>query len=300
MNQATGDGRKGARPGISFEFFPPKSPMAAQALWDSVQRLAPLGPDFVSVTYGAGGTTRERTLAAILAIRDRAGLDVAGHLTCVGASREEVLRVARNYARLGCRRIVALRGDPPAGHGAFAPHPEGFTSSVELVAGLRAAGDYEIWVGAYPEKHPEAADPRADIDHLKRKLDAGATGAITQFFFENATFYRFRDACAKAGIAAPIVPGVMPVEDFDRMAAFAARCGASVPDWMWRAYERAGTRAEEELLSTAIATEQCDDLLANGVRHLHIYTLNKPGLPFAVCTALGIEAMPLARTASCG
>ncbi|GMG82730.1 methylenetetrahydrofolate reductase [NAD(P)H] [Paralimibaculum aggregatum] len=287
------------RPTLSFEFFPPKSPMAAQSLWDSVQRLAPLSPDFVSVTYGAGGSTRERTLAAILAIRDRAGLEVAGHLTCIGASRDEVQKVVRSYQRLGCRRIVALRGDPPGG-GAFAAHPEGYASSVELVAGLAGAGVPEIWVGAYPEKHPEAGSAADDIEHLKRKIDAGATGAITQFFFENETFYRFRDRAAAAGIAAPIVPGILPVADFDKMVGFAARCGASVPDWMWRGFENATTPEEETLLATAIAAEQADDLLAQGVGHLHIYTLNRPDLPFAVCTALGIEAQHPMRLASCG
>ncbi|MEO0994180.1 MAG: methylenetetrahydrofolate reductase [NAD(P)H] [Pseudomonadota bacterium] len=286
-------------PSISFEFFPPKSAMAGQALWDSVQRLAPLGPRFVSVTYGAGGSTRERTLSAILAIRDRAGLDVAGHLTCVGASRDEVLRVARSYERLGCRRIVALRGDAPAGQ-TFAPHPEGFASSVDLVRGLWQQTEAEIWVGAYPEPHPEAADSQADVEHLKRKIDAGATGAITQFFFENATFYRFRDACAAAGITAPILPGILPVEDFDRMTRFAERCGADVPDWMWRAFDNAATREDERLLATAIATEQCDDLLANGVEHLHLYTLNKPDLPYAICTALGLETVQPLRAAGCG
>ena len=287
-------------PSVSFEFFPPKTPLAGQALWESVSRLAPLGPRFVSVTYGAGGTTRDRTMAAILAIRDRAGLEVAGHLTCVGAPRGEVLKVARNYARLGCRRIVALRGDPPEGQGRFAPHPDGFASSVELVRGLREATDCEIWVGAYPEKHPEAADHRADIDHLKRKLDAGATGAITQFFFENETFYRFRDACAAAGIGAPIVPGVLPVVDFDKLVGFARKCAATIPDWMWKAFENAETREQEDLLATAIATEQCDDLVAKGVEHLHIYTLNKPDLPFAVCRALGLEPVQPARAAGCG
>ncbi|MEM9145876.1 MAG: methylenetetrahydrofolate reductase [NAD(P)H] [Pseudomonadota bacterium] len=287
-------------PTISFEFFPPKTPMAGQALWDSVQRLAPFDPRFVSVTYGAGGSTRERTMAAILAIRDRAGLEVAGHLTCVGASRAEVLRVARGYARLGCRRIVALRGDPPGGSARFEPHPDGFASSVELVAGLRAETDAEIWVAAYPETHPEAASPAADIEHLKRKLDAGATGAITQFFFENERFYRFRDACAAAGITAPILPGILPVEDFDRMAGFAERCGTEVPDWMWRAFDNAEDRTAERLLATAIAAEQCDDLLANGVAHLHLYTLNKPDMPHAICTALGIEAVIPRRAAGCG
>jgi methylenetetrahydrofolate reductase (NADPH) len=288
------------RNSISFEFFPPKTPKAAQALWDTVQRLAPLGPRFVSVTYGAGGTTRDRTLNAILAIRDRAGLDVAGHLTCVGASRDDVMKVARSYARLGCRSIVALRGDAPAGQGGFVPHPEGFAGSVDLVAALAEMGQFDIWVGAYPEKHPEAANAQDDIDHLKRKLDAGATGAITQFFFENAHFYRFRDACAKAGITAPIIPGILPVDNFDGMVKFAAQCETTVPDWMWKAYENAETQEAEDLLSVAICTEQCDDLLANGVQHIHLYTLNKPQLPHQVCTALGIEPGPMSLSASCG
>jgi methylenetetrahydrofolate reductase (NADPH) len=289
-----------ALPQISFEFFPPKTPAASLALWKAVERLAPLGPDFVSVTYGAGGTTRDRTLAAILAIRDRARLDVAGHLTCVGATRDDVLGVARAYAKLGCRRLVALRGDPPAESGGFQAHPEGFASSVELVEALAALGRFQIWVGAYPERHPEAADTRADVEHLKRKIDAGASGAITQFFFENETFYRFRDACAAAGIAAPIAPGILPVENFERMRSFAARCQAGVPDWMVRAYGNARSEQEHDLLSVAIATEQCDDLIANGVEHLHLYTMNKPDLPYQVCRALGVEPVPMQIAASCG
>jgi methylenetetrahydrofolate reductase (NADPH) len=287
-------------PKISFEFFPPKTPASSLALWRAVERLAPLGPDFVSVTYGAGGTTRDRTLAAILAIRDRARLDVAGHLTCVGAPCEEVLGVARAYAKLGCRRIVALRGDPPSDAGAFRPHPGGYASSVELVGALAALGRFQIWVGAYPERHPEAADTRADVEHLKRKIGAGAAGAITQFFFENETFYRFRDACAAAGIAAPIAPGILPVENFARMRNFAERCRASVPEWMARAYGNARSEAEHDLLSVAIATEQCDDLIANGVEHLHLYTMNKPDLPYQVCRALGVEPVPMQIAASCG
>ena len=289
-----------ATPKISFEFFPPKTPAAGMALWSAVERLAPRGPDFVSVTYGAGGTTRDRTLAAILAIRDRARLDVAGHLTCVGATRDEVLEVARSYAKLGCRRIVALRGDPPQEAGGFRPHADGFAGSVELVEALAGLGRFQVWVGAYPERHPEAADTRADVEHLRRKIDAGAAGAITQFFFENETFYRFRDACAAAGISAPVVPGVLPVENFDRMRNFAGRCGATVPEWMTRAYGNARSEAEHDLLSVAIATEQCDDLLANGVGHLHLYTMNKPDLPYQVCRALGVEPVPMQVAASCG
>ena len=286
-------------PAVSFEFFPPRSPVAGRALWESVERLAPLGPRFVSVTYGAGGSTRERTMASILAIRDRAGLEVAGHLTCVGASRREVMKVARSYAKLGCRRIVALRGDPPRGADRFEPHPEGFASSVELVEALAELG-LEIWVGCYPEKHPEAPDSGADVQYLKRKLEAGAAGAITQFFFENETFYRFRDACAAAGITKPIVPGIMPVENFEKMAGFAARCGTHVPRWMHNAYRNAETQDEHDLLSVCIAAEQCDDLLANGASDLHIYTLNRPELPFNLCRALGMQATPMGLAASCG
>ncbi|MEM6676990.1 MAG: methylenetetrahydrofolate reductase [NAD(P)H] [Pseudomonadota bacterium] len=287
-------------PTISFEFFPPKSPAMAAALWASVERLAPFAPRFVSVTYGAGGTTQDRTLAAIAAIRQSARLAVAGHLTCVGASREEVLRTARNYARLGVNRIVALRGDPPTGHGTFEPHPEGFASSVELVEALAATGRFHITVGAYPEKHPEARDQRADIDYLKRKVDAGAQSAITQFVFENEIFLRFRDACADAGITVPIIPGILCIDDFDKMVRFAGRCGTSVPVWMHDAYDRCDSDEDHDLLSLAIASEQCDGLRAEGVEHLHLYTLNKPELPAQLCRAIGIEPRPIAVAASAG
>lgn len=287
-------------PRISFEFFPPKTPRASMALWESVQRLAPLAPEFVSVTCGAGGTTRDRTMSAILAIHDCAHLNVAGHLTCVGATRAEVLKVAHNYAKLGCHRIVALRGDPPAGQNRFEPHPDGFVGAAELVAALSGLGQFEIWVAAYPEVHPEASSPQADIDHLKRKLDAGATGAITQFFLDNEAFYRFRDACAAAGITAPIVPGILPVEDFEKTTRFAERCHATVPEWMFKAYHNAEDDASHDLLSIAIATEQCDELISNGVTDLHFYTLNKSELVFQVCRALGIEPQPVEIAAGCG
>ncbi|MEM7497948.1 MAG: methylenetetrahydrofolate reductase [NAD(P)H] [Pseudomonadota bacterium] len=286
-------------PTISFEFFPPKSPKAAAALWHSVERLAPLGPKFVSVTYGAGGTTRDRTMAAILAMRDRARLSVAGHLTCVGASRDEVMKVARGYAKLGVGRIVALRGDPPAGAGGFVPHQDGFASSVELIGALRDMGGFGITVGAYPEKHPEAADHKADIEYLKRKVDAGADSAITQFFFENETFLRFRDACVRAGIDVPIIPGILCIDDFDKMVGFAAGCGTSVPQWMHDAYANAETDAQHDLLSLSIASEQCDGLMAEGVDHLHLYTLNKPDLPMQLCRAIGVEPSPVQVAAGC-
>ncbi|MGR3344314.1 MAG: methylenetetrahydrofolate reductase, partial [Paracoccaceae bacterium] len=222
-------------PRISFQLFPPKTPRASIALWKSVQRLALLAPDFVSVTYGAGSTTHDRTIAAILAIRDCTHLNIAGHLNCVGETQAEVLKVARSYAKLGCRRIVALRGDRPAGQTRFEPHPDGFAGAVELVAAPSGLGLFDIWVAAYPEPHPETTSPQAGIDHLKRKLDAGATSAITQFFFENEMFYRFRDACGTARVTAPIVPGILPVEDFDKTARVSLSCGATVPKWMFKA-----------------------------------------------------------------
>ncbi|MEM7526389.1 MAG: methylenetetrahydrofolate reductase [NAD(P)H] [Pseudomonadota bacterium] len=276
-------------PTISFEFFPPKSPKSAAALWHSVERLAPLMPEFVSVTYGAGGTTRDRTMAAILAMRDRARLNVAGHLTCVGASRDEVLKVARGYQKLGVNRIVALRGDPPAGAGRFVPHEDGFHSSVALVRALSSMGGFHLTVGAYPEKHPEAADMAADITYLKRKIDAGAGSAITQFFFENEVFLRFRDACVAAGIGVPIIPGILCIDDFDRMVGFAGRCGTSVPQWMHDAFANCETDEDHDMLALAIAAEQCDGLMEEGVQHLHLYTLNKPELPMQLCRAIGIE-----------
>jgi len=291
---------RGALPSLSFEFFPPHSPEASLRLWRSVERLAPLAPRFVSVTYGAGGATRDRTIAAIQAIRERARLNVAGHLTCVGASRDETLEVARGYARLGVRRIVALRGDPPRGATRFEPHPDGFASAAELVEGLRGIGDFEIVVAAYPEKHPEAVSLEADIDNLKRKVDAGASAAITQFFFENEDFLRFRDACARAGVAAPILPGILPVENFAKMTNFARRCQARVPDWMGQAFARAESEADAHLLSVSIAADQCDALIAEGVEHLHIYTLNNPDLTYDVAQALGYAAAPLAAVAEAG
>jgi methylenetetrahydrofolate reductase (NADPH) len=259
------------RPRISFEFFPPRTPRASMGLWEAVLRLAPLAPEFVSVTYGAGGT-----------------------------SREEVLKVARSYEKLGCRRIVALRGDPPAGQDRFVPHPDGFAGSVELVTALAGVGHFDIWVAAYPETHPEAVSRASDIEHLKRKLDAGACGAITQLFFENETFYRFRDDCAKAGITAPVVPGILPIEDFWKTVRFADSCSASIPDWMFKAFDHAEDTAQHDLLATAIATEQCDDLIENGVGQLHFYTLNKADLVYQVCRALGIEPEPAHIAASCG
>lgn len=279
---------------VSCEFFPPQTDEGLQKLLAAREALSALAPEYFSVTYGAGGTTRDRTNVAIQTIIDRARLNVAGHLTCVGATREETLEVARGYARMGVRRIVALRGDPQKGETSFVPHPQGFRSAAELVAGLRSVGDFEIAVGAYPEVHPEAVSAAADIDNLKRKIDAGASTAITQFFFDNEVFLRFRDACARAGIAAPIVPGILPVENFAKMLNFAARCRASVPDWMHKAFGNAETPEAAYLLSVAITAEQCTGLAAEGVEHLHLYTLNNPDLAFDVCRAIGYAAAPLA------
>ena len=275
-------------PNISFEFFPPKSLAASFRLWDCVQTLAPLDPTFVSVTYGAGGTTRQLTHEAVSTIHKTSGLRVAAHLTCVDASKAETLEIAESYAAAGVTDIVALRGDAPKGDGSFTAHPEGFDSSVALIAGLAELDKFNIRVGAYPEKHPEATDQAADIAFLKRKIDAGATSAITQFFFEAETFFRFRDACLKAGIDAPIVPGILPIESWEGARKFAKHCGTSIPQVVVDAFTNATRDGNADLLATAIATELCDDLLEGGVEDLHFYTLNRPELTRDVCHALGI------------
>ncbi|KPA23137.1 5,10-methylenetetrahydrofolate reductase [Shimia sp. SK013] len=275
-------------PQVSFEFFPPQSLEASFRLWDTVQALAPLDPRFVSVTYGAGGTTRDLTRDAVATLHKSSGLNVAAHLTCVNASKAETLQIARDFADAGVNEIVALRGDPPKGSDGFQPHPEGFANSVELIEALSGTGDFTIRVGAYPEKHPEATDMQADIDWLKRKLDAGADEALTQFFFEAEGFLRFRDACAKAGITAPIVPGILPIENWKGVRNFARRCGTTVPTWLEDAFEKATRDDREDLLATAVCTELCSDLLDEGVDALHFYTLNRPELTRDVCHALGV------------
>ena len=275
-------------PAVSFEFFPPQNLEASFRLWDTVQVLSPLNPRFVSVTYGAGGTTRDLTRDAVATLHKNAGLNVAAHLTCVNATREETLTIADSFAEAGVTEIVALRGDPPKGAGQFTAHPEGFANSVELIEALAQTGKFTIRVGAYPEKHPEAADENADIDWLKRKLDAGASEAITQFFFETETFLRFRDRCDKAGITAPILPGILPIENWKGMRNFAKRCGANVPDWLDQAFDKAARDGREDLLATALCTEMCSDLMAEGVDKLHFYTLNRPELTRDVCHALGV------------
>ncbi len=276
-------------PAISFEFFPPQTLEASFRLWDTVQALAPLGPRFVSVTYGAGGTTRDLTREAVATLHKSSGLQVAAHLTCVNASRAETLEIARGFAKAGVKDIVALRGDPPKGSARFEAHPEGFASSVELISALREASEFTIRVGAYPDVHPEAADAAADINWLKAKLDAGASEALTQFFFEAETFLRFRDACAAAGIEKTIVPGILPIENWRGAAKFAARCGTPVPSWLIDAFEKAERDGREDLLATAICTELCSELLDEGVDALHFYTLNRPELTRDVCHALGVQ-----------
>ena len=280
-------------PRISFEFFPPKSLEASFRLWDTVQTLAPLAPRFISVTYGAGGTTRSLTREAVGTLHKATGLNVAAHLTCVNATRAETLKIAADFAAAGVTDIVALRGDPPKGAAGFEAHPEGFANSVELIAALKEAGNFTIRVGAYPDKHPEAANGQADVDWLKRKLDAGADEALTQFFFEAETFFRFRDACAKAGINKPIVPGILPIENWKGARRFAERCGTQIPTWVIEAFEKAERDGRQDLLATALATELCTDLIEGGVDKLHFYTLNRPELTRDVCHAIGV--MPQVR-----
>ncbi len=275
-------------PEISFEFFPPQNLAASFRLWDTVQTLAPLDPRFVSVTYGAGGTTRDLTRDAVSTLHSSSGLNVAAHLTCVQATKEETLSIARDFANAGVKDIVALRGDPPKNAGQFHPHPQGFANSVELIEALANTGEFNIRVGAYPDIHPEAADGRADVDWLKAKLDAGASEALTQFFFEAETFFRFRDACEKAGIDAPITPGILPIENWKGARNFAKRCGTAIPAWVEDAFEKATRDGREDLLATAMCTELCSDLIDGGVDKLHFYTLNRPELTRDVCHALGV------------
>ncbi len=275
-------------PDISFEFFPPQTLEASFRLWDTVQTLAPLGPRFVSVTYGAGGTTRDLTRDAVATLHKSSGLNVAAHLTCVNATRTETLAIADQFAAAGVTDIVALRGDAPKGEDRFTPHPDGFATSVDLIAALAETGRFNIRVGAYPDKHPEAASQDADIDWLKRKLDAGADEALTQFFFEAETFLRFRDKCAAAGIDKQITPGILPIENWKGARNFARRCGTPVPAWLDDAFDKALRDNREDLLATAICTELCSDLIDEGVDKLHFYTLNRPELTRDVCFALGI------------
>lgn len=276
-------------PAVSFEVFPPRSIDASFKLWDTAQALAPLEPRFFSVTYGAGGSTRDLTHDAAYTLRKSSGLPVAAHLTCVGASREETMATAQRFAAAGVTDLVALRGDPPGDAAQFSPHPDGFATSVELIEALAATGQFTLRVGAYPEKHPEAANQRANIDWLKAKIDAGADEAITQFFFEAETFLRFRDDCVKAGIDAPITPGILPIINWKNARSFAQRCGASVPVWLDQAFDTAIRDDRHDLLAKALCTEMCSKLVDEGVDALHFYTLNRPELTREICHALGVK-----------
>ena len=276
------------KPRISFEFFPPQSVDAAFRLWDAVQDLAPMQPDFVSVTYGAGGTTRDKTLETAAAIQQNCGLKVAAHLTCVVATEAETLSAAEAFAAAGVTEILALRGDPAPGS-RFQAHPGGFASSEALVSALARTGRFKIRVAAYPEPHPDAADEGADVVWLKRKIDAGATSAITQFFFDADAFFRFRDRCAAAGITAPIIPGILPIQSWEGAKRFARRCGAKVPVKLDEAFQTAIRDGREELLALTQAVTLCDRLIQGGVEDLHFYTLNRPNLTREVVRALGIQ-----------
>lgn len=280
---------------VSFEFFPPKSDEAAETLWQAIKRLEPLGPSYVSVTYGAGGTTRERTHSTVTRIANETSMAPAAHLTCVGATRDEVDQVAQAYWDGGIRHIVALRGDAPDGANRYEPHPGGYAYASDLVAGLKRIGDFEISVAAYPETHPEALSAEADLDNLKRKIDAGATRAITQFFFDPDVFLRFLDRARAAGIAIPIVPGIIPVTNFTQTAKFAKMCGADVPDWMHGLFDGLDEDPEtRKLVAASVCAEQCRVLHANGIDEFHFYTMNKADLCYAICHIMGVRTQQAA------
>lgn len=276
---------------VSFEFFPPKSDAMSETLWKSIETLAPLRPRFVSVTYGAGGSTRERTHATVERLVRETTLTPAAHLTCVGASRDEIDGIARNYWDVGVRHIVALRGDPAEPGQPYAHHPDGYANAAELVAGLRKVAPFEISVAAYPEVHPDADCPDSDLDNLLRKIDAGADRAITQFFFSPECFFRFRDKVAARRPGVEIVPGILPVTNVAQARRFAGQCGAAIPDWMDRLFEGLDDLpAARQLVAATIAGELCGQLYAGGVRHFHFYTLNRAELAYAICHMLGVRA----------
>ena len=276
--------------GVSFEFFPPKTERMGEILWDSFATLAPLEPRFVSVTYGAGGTTRERTHATVERIVRETSIPAAAHLTCVDASRVEIEEIARAYWEIGVRHIVALRGDPPVAGATFTPRPDGYASAADLVAGLKAVAPFEISVGAYPETHPEAASAAADLDNLKRKIDAGADRAITQFFFEPDTFLRFRDAAAAAGITAELVPGIMPVSNFGAVQKMSGMTGTAVPAWLAHLFDGLDDLpAARQLVAATVSAELCRRLYQGGIRDFHFYTLNRADQTYAICHLLGLR-----------
>jgi len=282
---------RGPRINVSFEFFPPKTDEMERTLWDSIERLSPLRPNFVSVTYGAGGTTRERTHATVKRILAETPLTPAAHLTCVSATRDEVDDVIRGYAQAGVRHIVALRGDPAGGMGErYAPHPNGYSNAADLVAGIKRIGDIEVSVSAYPEKHPDSASVDADIDMLAAKVDAGATRAVTQFFFENDLYFRYLDRVRARGINVPVTPGILPVQNFKLAKGFAERTGASVPGWLAARFDGLDDDpATRKLIAAAIAAEQVLDLVDRGVSDFHFYTMNRADLVYAICHLLGLR-----------
>jgi methylenetetrahydrofolate reductase (NADPH) len=279
---------------VSFEFFPPGDARMEQTLWESIQRLRPLSPRFVSITYGADGSTRERTHHVVTRVLKETSLTPAPHLTCVGTDRGEILDIARGYWDAGVRHIVALRGDPPQGSDQYRPHPRGFAYAVDLVRGLKSVADFEVSVAAYPEMHPEAPNPLFDLDNLKAKCDAGADRAITQFFFDTDIFLRFRDRCAAAGITARLVPGILPITRFPHMLKFAARCGTSVPDWLRHRFDGLEDDADtRRMIAAAFAIGQVETLSREGIDEFHFYTLNRADLTYAICHALGVRATPV-------
>jgi methylenetetrahydrofolate reductase (NADPH) len=275
---------------VSFEFFPPKTEKMEETLWESVKTLEPLAPRFVSVTYGAGGSTRERTHATVARIVRETSIPAAAHLTCVNATRDEVDAIARAYWDVGVRHIVAIRGDPPEVGAKFAPHADGYANAAELVAGLKRVAPFEISVAAFPECHPDSPSVAADLDNLKRKVDAGANRATTQFFFDPECFFRFQDQVAAAGIDIEILPGIMPVTNFAAINRMAAMNGTSVPDWVGRLFEGLDDLpAARQLIAATVASELCGQLYAGGVRHFHFYTLNRAELSYAICHLLGVR-----------
>ena len=275
---------------VSFEFFPPNSEAMNETLWNSIERLAPFNPSFVSVTYGADGSTRERTHDAVQRISRETSLTAAPHLTCVGAERGEIDDIAREYWDMGVRHLVALRGDPPKDADGYTPHAGGYAYASDLVTGLRKIADFDISVAAYPEVHPEAENAIADLDNLRRKLDAGASRAITQFFFDTDIFLRFRDLCGAAGITAPIVPGILPISRFPQLERFAKMCGATVPDWLRERFAGLDDDPEtRQMIAASVAIEQVQRLQSEGVSEFHFYTLNRSELTYAICHALGLR-----------
>ena len=276
---------------VSFEFFPPNTEKMNETLWNSIERLAALQPRFVSVTYGADGSTRERTHDAVERIAQETSLTAAPHLTCIGADRAEIDDIAREYWDMGIRHLVALRGDPPPDATGYTPHPNGYAYAADLVAGLKKVADFDISVAAYPEVHPEAENAIADLDNLRRKLDAGATRAITQFFFDVDTFLRYRDLCAAAGIESAIVPGILPITRFPQLQRFAKQCGASVPEWLCRRFDGLEDDPEtRKMIAANIAIEQVQRMQSEGINEFHFYTLNRSELTYAICHALGVRS----------